>query len=248
MPEATPWRFQFKLINTLVMLVGVSVCLYLAYWQAGRVAEKTLLQARHDALLHATPWRLNDIDEASLANLTEHAWQPVSVEGVFLPQYAFFLDSQVYQGKAGYHYIVPLHIPDNNTVILVNLGWISAGADRQQLPEFPEITTPQPITGQLAKPRAAMARFQQHSDAALQLFINFEALSARIAAAEKSTFVILPMILQLDEQASGGLPRAWPKFDANIAMHEFYVAHWLIAALLIVLLYVYFARKKPPQD
>jgi len=219
------------------MPICIVICLSLAYWQSGRIEEKQALQLHYDTMLSEAALNLNDIsDFETLANMT---WQPVRVHGEFLKPYQFLLDSQVYQGKPGYHVIAPLRIDGSDHIILVNRGWIAAGNNRRDIPNIAEITETQPIQGQLAKPKSTMPGFENTdiSDP-VQLFINLEALSVRIGAP------IAPMLIQLDVRATGSLPREWPKYDAKIEMHEFYVIHWLIAAFLSVLLYVYFAYKE----
>ena len=217
--------FQFKAINTVLLLIVVGVSLSLAYWQFQRITEKEELQRAHEQLKLSEPWKLNSLKAEEFERLTEHFWQPVSAQGQFLREFAFFLDSQVFQGKPGYHYIVPLKLDDHEHAVLINLGWLPAG-NRQKLPEFPNITTPQPIVGQLASPKKAMPGFEQFDPTSkTQLFINIEQLSDRIG------HPLLPMIVQLNTDAKGSLKREWPAFKANVKMHQFYVFHWLAVAL-----------------
>ncbi|MFN3901400.1 MAG: SURF1 family protein, partial [Alishewanella aestuarii] len=43
-------------------------------------------------------------------------------------------------GKVGYDVIIPVQFADSSTLVLVNLGWLAAGHNRQLLPE-PQIPT-----------------------------------------------------------------------------------------------------------
>lgn len=238
MSETQKPTFKPSLISTLVVIIVVLVSLFLAHWQSGRIDEKKALQTRYESMLKAPALDLNTLNNQAFLALAEQEWQKVRVSGEFLEEYQLLLDSQVYQGKPGYHVIVPLHITGSDYHILVNRGWIAAGDNRNRLPTLPALTEHQPIQGNLAKPKTLMPGFEaQNLAEKVQLFINLPALSDRIGAP------LAPMLIQLDERALGPLPREWPKYQAKIEMHEFYVLHWLIVALLSILIYVYFGFK-----
>ncbi len=235
--------FHFKWPNTLLMIIVVMVSLSLSFWQYHRVLEKQQLAADYQRMLKGEPRPLNSLAPEEYAQLSQQAWQRVSANGEFLEDFAFFLDSQVYHGRPGYHYLVPLALSGSQEVILVNLGWLAAGANRQQIPAFPEINVTQPVIGQLSSPRTVTPGFvEQDNNDAVHLFINLSKL------AEKLERPIAPMIILLDEEAQGGLPRSWPAFDAKVGMHEFYVAHWLFVAAFAILLYIYFGFKTPKTN
>jgi len=238
MPNSSSLQFKPSLISTLLVIVFVLVSLSLAYWQNTRIAEKKANLELFNTMMKTEALNLNSLSSKEIENLAGKSWQKVTVSGDFLEEYQFLLDSQVYKGKPGYNAIVPVKIHNSELVILVNRGWIAAGADRNKIPEIPALTEQQPLQGQLAHPKLAMAGFEQQSvNEKVQLFINMAALSDRIAAP------LAPMLLQLDERALGPLPREWPAYQAKVAMHEFYVMHWLVVALFSILLYLYFAFK-----
>lgn len=235
--------FKPSLVSTLIMLVALIVSCFLAYWQNGRIDEKRALQAQYSAMLSAPALSLNKLIESDYPlldeqQLLEKQWQRVSVKGQFLEEFQFLLDSQVFKGKPGYNAIIPLRIENTEHIVLINRGWIPAGENREQIPKIPPLTETQPIFGQLAKPKTASPGFQETSiDNKVQLFINLAALSDKIGSP------LLPMIIQLDERTIGPLPRKWPEYQAKVEMHEFYVLHWLVVALLSLFIYIYFAFK-----
>ena len=225
------------------MIIVVMVSLSLSHWQYNRVTEKQQLMADYQRMMKSDPRPLNSLSSDEYSQLSQQAWQRVSAEGEFLKDFAFFLDSQVYHGRPGYNFLVPLALSGSQEVILVNLGWLAAGADRQQIPAFPEINVTQPVIGQLSSPRTVTPGFvEQNNNESVHLFINIHKL------AEKLNRPVAPMIILLDEKAQGGLPRSWPTFNAKVGMHEFYVAHWLFVAAFAILLYIYFGYKKPKAN
>lgn len=238
MSKDTKPSFNPSLASTVLVIICVLVSLSLAHWQSGRIDEKKALQAHYEQMLKAEALNLNTLSSDQFQTLAGQEWKKVSVSGEFLEKYQFLLDSQVYQGKPGYNVIVPLKISGSNQHILINRGWIAAGQNRNQIPTIPAISEQQPIRGFLARPKTLMPGFEQENiSEKVQLFINMPALSDRISAP------LAPMLIQLDERALGPLPREWPKYQAKIEMHEFYVLHWLIVALLSILIYIYFAFK-----
>lgn len=170
-------------------------------------------------------------------------WQPVLAEGACQNEKQFLLDSQVFQGKPGYHVICPFKLGQSDWIVLVNRGWLAAGSDRQKLPLIPPMDATE-IKGQMSKLKTAMPGFEyaENPENKIHLFINIEQLSAQIGAP------ILPMMLLLDEYAADSLDRDWPEFEPKIKMHQFYVAHWLIVALVSILVYLYFAFKEKSAE
>jgi surfeit locus 1 family protein len=242
MSDNSDRQFQPSLISTIVVAIVVVISLFLSYWQIGRIDEKKALQVNYEKMLKADPLNLNILKSKDFQLLSSKQWQPVSVSGTFLSEHQFLLDSQVYNDKPGYNAIVPLLINGSDTAILINRGWIPAGNDRQQIPNIPALSEKQPIRGQLANPKLVMPGFDtQNINEQVQLFIDMQALSDRIAAP------LAPMIIQLDERSIGPLPRKWPKYQAKVEMHEFYVMHWLVVALFSILLFIYFAYKPKKQ-
>ncbi len=234
-------RFQTTWYSTLAMLIAVAICLSLSHWQSGRVEEKKALEARYQQMQQAPALDLNNYiasHEDAPNSLSELIWQPIKVRGEFLQDQQFLLDSQSYRGQAGYNVISPLQLEGRSEFVLVNRGWIPAGPDRKIVPKIPKLTEGNLIQGQLAKPNPALPGFEAIDiNERVQLFVDIDAISAKLAAP------VLPMLIQLDERALGELPREWPKYQAKIEMHEFYVAHWLIAAVIALLIYIYFGFK-----
>src|SRR6185503_19446877 len=86
---------------------GCAAGIALGNWQTGRAAEKRALAA---------------------------AQAPVTLRGSFEARYTVLLDNKLSHGRPGYHVIQPLRL-SQGAYVLVNRGWIAAGASRAQLPE-----------------------------------------------------------------------------------------------------------------
>lgn len=76
--KESSWLFQFNVIYSLVMLLGIALCLIAANWQYNKALFFTAPQAQ----LHY-------------------------IQGSYLNDYTHFLDNQTLDGKAGYAVITP---------------------------------------------------------------------------------------------------------------------------------------------
>lgn len=229
-------------ISTLI-IVGLTVLaiaslVKLGFWQLDRAAEK---QQLFDDFEHA----MHSADNADLltlptdtANLTR--FQPVRLTGSFHPTY-LLLDNQIYQGRVGYQVIGLLESAARNTLQPVNLGWVAADYDRNQVPQ---VQLPQgniEITGWWYPPN------QEGIQLAQQLVEPFDQ-AFRIQKAEFEILStefeqpIAPAMILLAESADFGWPRHWQPAVMPPEKHQAYALQWFSLALAAVIV-VFFVRR-----
>jgi len=132
---------DFVLRWWLVAITLAAFCLLikLSLWQWQRAEEKLqhLTQIQNwqqqgaPAFTEFSRYSEADLDGAPLTG-TAHWLAPV----------VWLVDNQIWQGKAGYDVVIPVHVSADHTaipstsdkVLLVNLGWVAAPDSRQQLP------------------------------------------------------------------------------------------------------------------
>ena len=119
---------------TLLVIIFLPILLGLSYWQWQRGLFKESLIAAYDVSRSATTTPL--IGTSSLP-LSE--FQPVQVQGTLDVQHQFFLDNQIYDGRAGLEVFVPMQLKESGEWILVNLGWLPRKPQRLELPSFPPL-------------------------------------------------------------------------------------------------------------
>ncbi len=150
MREMATWHkqrpFHHRRWIVLIFTLGVSACLCkLALWQWQRAAEKEAWLAHSAAVQLAAPLTLAVLD-----------WRyPDRLDGVplrgtvkWVPPYVWLLDNQVAEHEVGYDVLIPVRADNHSPLLLVNLGWLPAPADRQQLPR-PAIPTVLELEGLL---------------------------------------------------------------------------------------------------
>lgn len=164
-----------------------------------------------------------------------------SVRGIFEPKYTVLLDNKLNHGKPGYQVVQPLRLGDGRHV-LVNRGWVAAGATRAQLPA---IRTP---AGEISLSGLRLQRFAhayEPAGAAAEGTVWQNVTQERFSV--WSGLALEPWVLEQHSDLDDGLARDWPRADAGAAMHESYALQWysLAALSLILFLALNLKRDKP---
>jgi len=183
---------------------GCAAGIALGNWQAGRAAQKRAAGAAVDV---------------------------VTLRGALQPGFTVFLDNKVYRGRPGYQVVQPLRLAGGKHV-LVDRGWIPAGASRDALPA---IRTP---GGEISIAGRRLSGFAQAlaPDASRPQGKVWQNVTLAQFAAW-SGLVLEPYVLEQHSALDDGLVRDWPRADAGAAMNESYALQWYsLAALSVILL------------
>jgi len=107
----------------------VSVCFRLAFWQWQRAQEKQGIIAQITASSSEQWWRkVSDPEQLQGAS--------VQIQGYIDMSNSWLLDNQIVDNRVGYDLIVLFQPLGHSEHYVLNLGFIAAGQDRKQLPEF----------------------------------------------------------------------------------------------------------------
>ncbi|CAI08518.1 SURF1 family protein [Aromatoleum aromaticum EbN1] len=225
----------FRRFHPLPLIAGFALALLTAQlgsWQLDRAAEKTALQARIESAAAAAP-----VSPSAAMEVVE--WQPVRLDGEWVPAATIYLDNRVRRGRPGYEVLTPLRLAGDAGWVLVNRGWTAAGADRAVLPDATPaaggvtlagiVRVPQADPFTLA-PEAAQGRVWQYLD-----MERYRALSG---------LAVRDWIVYQTSAAADGLQRDWPRPDAGIDRHRGYALQWYsLAGLSLVMTGVYVFRR-----
>jgi surfeit locus 1 family protein len=220
-------------IATVVML---AVLCTLGTWQLGRAKEKA---ARIDAaqqLAASAPLRLDNTEPTGDPSLVE--FMPVSASGTYDSDHQFLLDNRTHAGRAGFHVLTPLRLP-NNTNVLVNRGWVPVGARREDLPAIAIDALHQSVRGNLALAREDQLVLGQtgHDDGAHWPWVIQRVEFTPMQSALQ--YPLLPVIVQLDSVAPYGFVRQWsPVIGIGPERHQGYALQWFSLALALVTIYI----------
>ena len=184
----------------------------LGIWQAGRAQEKRKAEARVER---------------------------ISVRGEFLPERTVMLDNKLRRGRPGYEVVTPLRLAGAQPMhVLVNRGWIAAGARRDELPEVKTAQGETLVQGIVREhlPRVLQAGPAQRGKVRQNLAVE--------DFAAETGLVLLPFVIEQHSSAEDGLLREWPRAGPAPEKHEMYSLQWYsLAALAVVLALVLSFRK-----
>jgi surfeit locus 1 family protein len=243
------WKLPVLLLLAVLMVL---VMLRLAVWQLDRAEQKRQilsdLQARSDAA---------ELNTESLSAATqtpefetEYRYRQVHIDGQFLADQTLFVDRQVMQTQVGYLVVTPFRLANTSDVILVARGWVSAGDDRQVLPEVATPTDLVELQGRLnaltPPPPLWDERYQVAQQSVWQ-FLPRAKLEAHLG------HELLPLMIELAPSTPHpiGLKIQWPAIDDQwVAKHSAYAFQWFAMAgsFTLACLVLVFRRKRSRPD
>src|SRR5918999_4210002 len=124
------YSFRPRAWACLAAAAACAAGIVLGNWQAGRAAEKQALRDALERSLRAPPLELPATPVAADAYVLKR----VAARGRFVDQHTVYLDNKLRRGRAGYEVVTPLRLDGMH--VLVNRGWVPAGATRDALPEI----------------------------------------------------------------------------------------------------------------
>jgi len=228
------------------LLVAVLVPLFvsLGNWQWQKAEVKRERQALLDARAAEAPVLLTGtaVDAEALR------YRRVVVRGRFDAAHQILIDNRIHREQAGYQVITPLVIEDaaDNAAkglrVLVDRGWVAAGASRAQLPA---IATPDGSIALVATAVVPGTRFFalgpqpariDWQDANARVWPNLDLARYRQAV----DFPLQPVILQLAPESPAGFVREWARPDERIERHVGYAWQWYGFALATLAIWLFF--------
>lgn len=219
-----------------MVVVLVAAFISLGLWQWRKYEVKTQLQTELDERSHAAVVAMptTPADPESLR------YRHVSLRGEFEPERQILIDNRVHREQAGYHVVTPLHLAGSDIRVLVNRGWIPAGADHSVVPQ---VTTPAgtvELAGIAIVPGSRFFTLAPSVAGWQPVWQNLD-LAAYAAAVP---WPVQPVVVQLDAESPHGFARDWPRPDERADMHRSYAFQWFGFALASVGIWLWFALRK----
>ncbi len=232
-------QFAVRWIPVLAALALIALFCRLGVWQLQRAAEKDGIEAEFQAMQAAPLLRLERYTEQT-------AFQPVVIDGRWLPNRTLLLDNQVRDKQAGVHVFNALKPDGGGPVVLVNRGWQPL-PDRQRLPEVEPENRPVTLAGRLHRPPSTgiVLGEQVLTNASRQLI-------TRIDRAQLSDWFGEPVADQvLLATGPAAFTSDWKPNFMPASRHRGYAFQWFALALTVFLvtaiLQLRRLRKKPAK-
>jgi len=236
------YHFKPNLWLLFIAVLALALFIRLGYWQLSRAEEKEaqFLQLQTYAKQPAITI------PPTLVDLEGIKFRRAEVRGYLVAELTVLLDNKVYNGVAGYHVLTPLRIENSNMHVLVNRGWIAAGANRMELPK---VNTPAghiSIIGTVISPDIKTIALSTDQVSG-KVWQNFELARYQ----EMVDIVLQPIMLLQDENVdwvADGLIRKWERPDSGSAKNFGYAVQWFSLAVVTFFIYILLnVKRKDPQ-
>lgn len=229
------FRFTAPWWAWIAYVAVLSLLLNLGAWQLRRAdAKQELLavqaESRDEARVDFRAWREAGHTVEALYN------RHVSLQGRYLAGHSLLQDSQVLQGKVGYHLWTPLQTAAG--LVLVNRGWLPSGDDRNHLPAFSTPLETQTLYG-LWRPLPKPGLYVGSDDCDRSLwprvvqYPRIEELECLLQAP------VTNGILLLAPEAPSGYRRDWASGIMPPAKHYGYALQWIALALALTIIFIW---------
>ncbi len=107
---------------TVIAFVLVAIATALGFWQLAAWQDRRVAEARD--LTELTPLPLDDVMSSDDPFPGRDVGRPVTVEGTWLPDGAFYVSGREYEGRDGFWVVAPMAVGDaDEPAIPVVLGW-----------------------------------------------------------------------------------------------------------------------------
>lgn len=210
----------------------MALTIALGFWQLGRADAKLALQNRIDEFATQPPIVIG----AGELKADEILLRRVEARGRFEPRHVVYIDNRHYKHQPGYYVHMPLQLTGTEKYVLINRGWIAAGAERNRAPQ---VKTPEGevvVRGTAAPPSE---RFLELSSKVAEGNIWQNLVLERYRQATKLD--VQPIILQQIESTPAlddSLIRDWPPVDLKRNTHLAYALQWFALAAAIFIYYL----------
>ncbi|MEV0388605.1 SURF1 family protein [Nonomuraea sp. NPDC050643] len=133
----------------VVVLLVIPAFVFLGRWQFGRFEERSANSERVTANIEAAPVPLDRLAGPGRPVREDDRFRKVTVAGTYDPSHALLVRRRPQEGHNGYYVLTPL-VTGAGTAVIVNRGWVPAGATADATPDVPAPPTGQVnVTGRL---------------------------------------------------------------------------------------------------
>jgi len=208
------YSFRPRAWTLVLAAAGCAAGVALGQWQAGRADEK----------------------RAAAAALEQRR---VTVSGAFRAELTVLLDNKLRHQRAGYEVITPLRILEHGGAehVLVNRGWIAAGATRETLPAVRTPAGEVRIEG-LQLERLPRVLVVEKSTGKLRQSVDVTAFAA------ETGLKLQPRVIEQHSALDDGLLREWPRAEMGAEKHDSYALQWYSLAGLAAALGIVFSFRR----
>lgn len=235
------YRFRPTWLGTLITIMAIPLFIKLGLWQYQKAEMKQSLQTQQDQYAHTAAVTL----PSQLDDPASWRYRRVRLTGVYDAEHQILIDNQVHEERVGFHVLTPM-VTEAKTIVLVNRGWVAGATDHKVLPQVDVPAGQQTVFGQVWLPSSKF--YSLESPAQLAKTSSWTPVWQNLDMKRYASLLdkpVMPIVVRLDPEVSGGYVRDWPKPAERIATHIGYAYQWFgfAVATLCIFLYVSFRKK-----
>lgn len=235
------WSFRPGFIISMITFVVLLVLLALGAWQLDRAGQKQDLFEQYQ---ERGKRPAIDLNSSVTHDPGAILWRRAKIRGQYHERLQILLDNRIYQGRVGYYVFSPLKISGFGEWILVNRGWVPAGAYRANLPVIETPSATVTVSGSIKQPPYSGILLNDRyieklGDAVLRTqTIDIDRLS------DVTGIDFLPYILRLDSGSATGFVRDWSPAGSGKEKNLGYAFQWFMMAAAVLFIYLFLQVKK----
>jgi surfeit locus 1 family protein len=231
------WKFRPGLWPTIATLILLPLFVRLGFWQLDRADQKAALQQAYTQQRSEPPVDLA-AEPARRSDREAMLWRECLLRGEYLPQEQYLLDNQIENEAVGYLVYTPFRLAGQETVVLVNRGWIPLGARRDVVPVFATPRGPVEIRGMAKAPQSTGLVLGGGGVEKLgRGLVRLQHLDLA-ALAKSRNWDLLPYVVRLEPERDSHFVRDWAAPGFGRERHLGYAFQWFLMAAVLVVLYV----------
>lgn len=247
--QTVRWSFNPAPAATVATALLLPLLLSLGFWQLDRADQKQAVFDDHLARVSAAPLDLNAVLPTGTAP-DEYVWRRATLRGSYADTAVFLLDNQVRNGQPGYFVLAPFETGGGASLI-VNRGWIAAGAYRDEVPALEQPAGTYSLTGTItAYPSPPGIRLdgdeasvEQMAPGIYRVQVISRQLVEQVLGRDQ-----YPYVLQLGPEAPTGFLRDWPQPGSGRERHLGYAFQWFSLAAALAIIYIAVNLKRRPAE
>lgn len=224
------YKFRFSLLGTILGLIGIAIFSSLGTWQVFRAIEKQELQKNLDQKAQQQAFIL----DKNTGNLEARNYSQVEAIGYYDNSNEILIENTIYKGRAGYHVLTPFILKQDQSVIMVNRGWIPQNRDRRIIPVLKAPQGEMRVRGKISPHKSKPPLILGELDTSSKVWLYFD----KNVFEKKTAQILLPVVILLNKDEAHGYIREWPKYKEKVPMHIGYAIQWYVFALIVLVTYI----------
>ena len=227
-----------RYIPTTAAIVAITTFSWLGLWQIDRAGEK---ERREGMFAERTGGAFIPLHErlSPMPSDFDSEWwryRRVEVSGKVLGARQYLLDNRTRSGVAGYHVHVPVLVTGLDRLVLVNRGWVEAGARREHRPDVSLAASEMVISGVVEYPRRTLLLGDDgYAGSSWPKVVQRIDLDKTARDLEHRT---LPFVVLMDAERPHGFVREWtPYLGIGPERHRGYALQWFSLAVAVAVVW-----------